>query len=86
MVLVIRYGSQEKIADRRLVAKMEAIVHPNGKGKILPFIAGASFVGGCMTNDDCWNAVGDGVSSASEAASQIYYTWINPGPATEMTW
>ncbi len=86
VVFINRSGSQEQIADSRLAAKVEAIVHPNGQEKILPFIAGATFVAGCMTNDDCWGAVGDGVSSASEAASQIYYTWLNPGPAPEMTW
>lgn len=86
IVFINRSGSQEQIADYRLAAKIEAIVHPNGKEKILPFIAGATFVGTCMSTDSCWNAVGDGVSSASEAASQIYYSWINPGPAPEMTW
>lgn len=86
MVFINRSGSQEQIADHHLVAKVEAIVHPNGKEKILPFIAGATFVATCMSSDNCWNAVGDGVSSASEAASQIYYTWLNPGPAPEVTW
>lgn len=86
IVFINRAGSQDQINDHLLAAKIEAIVHPDGKEKILPFIAGATFVAGCMTNDDCWNAVGDGVSSASESASQIYYSWINPGPAPEMTW
>lgn len=86
VVLVIRSGSQEKIADKRLAANIEAIVHPNGNEKILPIIAGATFAATCMSNDNCWDAVGDGVSSASEAAAQIYYTWINPGPAPEVTW
>ena len=83
VVFIIRSGSQEQIADYGLAEKVEAIVHPNGNEKILPIIAGATFVATCMSNDNCWGAVGDGVSSASAAASQIYYSWINPAP--EMT-
>lgn len=86
VVFVIRSGSQEQISDHNLAEKVEAMVHPNGKEKLLPIIAGATFVATCMSNDNCWNAVGDGVSSASAAASEIYYSWINPGPAPEVTW
>jgi len=66
-VLVIRGGSQERISDRALAARVNAIVHPEGQQKIV--MEGTAIIIGCMSSKDCWDAVGDGVSAVSE--------WLN---------
>jgi hypothetical protein len=66
-VFVIRTGSQERIADRSLAARVEAIVRPEGQQKIV--MEGTAIIIGCMSSKDCWDAVGDGVSAVSE--------WLN---------
>ena len=85
-VFVIRDGHRERIDDSALAASVEAAAYPNGQQKLLGLIVGGAELIDAATNNAAWNAVGDGVSSVSEAASEIYYTWLNPGPAPEMTW
>ena len=86
-VVVIRDGRREWIGDPALAASVEAAAYPNGQQKAWwGLIVGGAGLTDAATNDAAWNAVGDGVSSVSEAASEIYYTWLNPGPAPEMTW
>jgi len=66
-VLLFKGGSQERIADRALAARVNAIVHPEGQQKIV--MEGTAIIIGCMSSKDCWDAVGDGVSAVSE--------WLN---------
>ncbi len=66
VVYVFGQGRQEKIFDRGLAARLEAIVRPEGQQKIHP---GLVIIGACMMDDDCWEAVGDGVSAISEWAN-----------------
>lgn len=66
VVYVLGQGRQEKIFDRGLAARLETMVRPEGQQKIHP---GLIIIGGCMMDDACWEAVGDGVSAVSE--------WLN---------
>ena len=67
VVYVVRPGVQEKIADRGLSAKVEALVRPASQQKIVE--EGVLLIVGCMYDKECWDAVGDGVSAISEWAN-----------------
>ncbi len=73
-VLVFRDSGMARIEDAGLASRVDGIVHPRGQQKIANIIAGAAFVGGCMVNKDCWDAVGDGVSTVSEHVANWYYS------------
>jgi hypothetical protein len=66
VVYLVRSGSQEQIFDAALAARVEAIVRPEGQQKFHP---GLVIIGACMMDNDCWEAVGDGVSAISEWAN-----------------
>lgn len=73
-VAVVRGGSQERIADRALAAKVLKLAKVPGadqqqSGNKILFYYGAAAAIGCMTDDACWGAVGDAVSAVSEWAN-----------------
>ncbi len=74
VVLVIADGRQERISDPALAASVKAAVGPvnvRGVGELIE-------IGGALidiaTDDDMWEDIGDGVSAASEAYTEWYYT------------
>jgi hypothetical protein len=74
-VVVIRDGRQERRDDAALAGRVEAIALPGGQQKALLTIitVGAELID-AATNNAAWDAVGDAVSSASEAITHYYYT------------
>ena len=65
-VHIIKSGNDVKINNVKLAIAIGKIVKSKSQQKIAGFVAGATFVAGCMLNDDCWDVVGDGVSAVSE--------------------
>ncbi|MEA3307089.1 MAG: hypothetical protein U9Q34_04835 [Elusimicrobiota bacterium] len=65
-VYVIGTKVEEKINDVRLAISIGKVVGSRSQQKVASIIAGAAVIIGCMTNDECWEDVGDGVSAVSE--------------------
>ncbi|MCK5356926.1 MAG: hypothetical protein KAJ48_00890, partial [Elusimicrobiales bacterium] len=67
-VYVIKSEVEEKINNVKLAMTIGKVVGFQSQQKLAGIAAGATFIAGCMLSDDCWNAVGDGVSAVSEWA------------------
>ena len=68
------HGVSVKIDNPALAARVYAAIYPTAGNTQVPankLLVEAAVVGaiGCMTSDDCWGAIGDGVSAVSE--------WLN---------
>lgn len=63
-----------KMDNPELAARVYEVIYPSQKNRKIPankLLIEAAIVGaiGCMTSDDCWGAIGDGVSGVAE--------WLN---------
>ena len=87
---VVGSGKVGKIEDSALAGTITEIIQPKGQQKSAAsviaaaaadsavtgnVIAGGALLIGCMVSDPCWNAVGDGVSDASEWAHNGTHWW-----------
>ncbi len=90
VVYVVDSGKVAKIEDSALAGTITEIIQPRGQQKSAAsviaaaaadsavtgnVIAGGALLIGCMVSDPCWNAVGDGVSDASEWAHNGTHWW-----------
>jgi len=68
-VYLVAAGKAVKLDDAELAGTIIEIVRPQPQARLIDPLTGAIIIVGCMENDACWDAVGDGVSAVSE--------WLN---------
>jgi len=68
-VYLVASGKAVKVDDAELAGAIIEIVRPQPQTRFIDPLTGAIIIVGCMEDDACWGAVGDGVSAVSE--------WLN---------
>ena len=68
-VYLVASGKVVKLDDAELAGTIIELVRPQPQARFIDPLTGAILIVSCMEDDDCWGAVGDGVSAVSE--------WLN---------
>lgn len=68
-VVIASNGRRKVIRDAALAGEIMKIAGAGREGEKILFYGAAAMAMHCMTDDDCWNAVGDAVSAVSEWAN-----------------
>lgn len=55
-----------RIEDPELAGRIIELMRPEAQNKLIDPLTGALIIVGCMQDEACWNAVGDGVSAVSQ--------------------